>query len=273
MDKIKTLSLLYLLFLVMLFASGSISGILSEAVYFLSFILPTAIGLYLIRREGRLADNSLLSLDKRSLGLLIPTAAPTVLLVILTSGITSYIIYLLFGAENSVDLGDNLILTLITHALLPALLEEILFRYLPMRLYGGEANATMVTVSALFFALVHRDLFVIPYAFLAGALFMTMNLIFRSIWPSVILHALNNTLSVLFIFYSHEPIFTYAFYASLIILSLASIAFIIVKRAEYKERLNKAFDGEKAKLSIEILYLALPTLLLAVLDLAAKIRE
>ena len=51
MKKTRLLSLLYLLSLVLLFASGSLSGALSQAVYILSFVLPVVIGIYIIRRE------------------------------------------------------------------------------------------------------------------------------------------------------------------------------------------------------------------------------
>lgn len=273
MNKIKLLSFFYILFLALLSLSGSLSGILSEIVYILSFALPTVLGLYIVKREDRENDDLLLSLDKRSFGLLIPTAAPIVSMIIITSGLTSFIIYQIFGAESSVDLGDNLILAMITHAFIPAILEEMLFRYLPLRLYGGENNATMVVVSSLFFALVHRDFFVIPYAFLAGALFIIIDIILDSIWPSVILHAVNNALSVLAIFYSNEPRFNYTFYAVLIVLTIISLAVIIAKRAKYISEIKKAFSGERVKLTSEILYLAVPTLILAALDLAAKMQE
>lgn len=271
MRKTRVLALLYLLFLLMLSLSGSTPGILSEALYFLSFILPTALGLYLLKREGGEERESLLSLDTRSLGLLLQTAAPIILLVFLTSSLTSFLIYLVFGVENSVSLGDNLFSALIMHALLPAILEEMLFRYLPMRLYGLNSGATMILVSSLFFALVHRDFFVIPYAFLAGALFMIIDIISKSVWPSVILHALNNALSVIWIFYSHEAAFAYAFYAFLIILAIISLVFIVKRRVEYKTEIQKAFVGERVKLDCEVLYLAVPTLLLAALDLVSKI--
>lgn len=273
MNETKLLSFFYILFLALLSLSGTLSGILSEAVYILSFVLPAALGIYFAKREGREDDNSLLTLDKHSFGLLVPAFAPVILLIIITSSITSFIIYLIFGVQNNVDLGDNLFLALVIHAIMPAILEEILFRYLPMRLYCGKDNATMVVVSSLFFALVHRDFFVIPYAFLAGAVFMIMNIISRSIWPSVILHAVNNTISVLLIFYSDKTIFNYVFYALLIILSLASFAVIIKNVRRYTSEIKNAFCGNRVMLSPEILYLALPTLILAVLDLVAKIQE
>ena len=193
------------------------------------------------------------------------------LVIILVSLLTSFLIGLIFGAQNSVYLGDNLPIAILSHAILPAILEEALYRYLPMRLWGRDRDATLVVISSLFFALVHRDFFVIPYAFLAGALFMIMNIITDSVWPSVILHAVNNTLSVIWIFYSQSSVFALAFYLSLVILSAISLIFIFKKRGEYAIGIKKIFGCEKLTLDGEILYLAVPTLILSAMDLAAKI--
>lgn len=270
MNKTRLLSLLYLLSLLLLSVSGSLSVFLSETVYILSFILPTAIGVHLVMKEGREDEKSLLSLNKHSLLLVAPTVFPIILIIILTSSLTSFLIGLIFGAENAINLGDNLLLALVLHALLPSLLEEMLFRYLPMRIYKEE-NATMIVVSSLFFALVHRDFFVIPYAFIAGALFMIIDIIADSVWPSVILHALNNALSVLWIFYLQSVEFVFAFYALLIILSAVSVIIIIKRREEYRAKIRQIFKGERVKPDIAILYFAVPTLILAVLNLMAKI--
>lgn len=271
MKKTRLLALLYLLSLLLLVASGSLSGALSQAVYILSFILPVVLGIYIVRREQWEDSESLLSLDSRSLGLLLPTIAPIVLVVILTSLLTSFLIEVIFGAQNVVQVGDNLLIAILSHAILPAVLEEALYRYLPMRLWGKERDATLVVISSLFFALVHRDFFVIPYAFLAGALFMIMDILTESIWPSVILHAVNNTLSVVWIFYSESTDFAIAFYLSLAMLSLVSLIFVFRKRREYLAGIKKIFCGERLVLGGEIWYLAVPTLILAAVNLAAKI--
>lgn len=271
MNKTKLLSLLYLLSLLLLSVSGSLSGFLSETVYIFSFVLPTALGVYLVMLDGGAEEKSLLSLNKHSLLLLAPTAFPIVFIIILISSLTSFLIGLVFGAENAINLGDNLPLALVLHALFPALLEEMLFRYLPMRLYKRDESATMIVISSLFFALVHRDFFVIPYAFIAGALFMIIDIIADSVWPSVILHAFNNALSVLWIFYSQSVEFVFAFYALLIIFSAVSSIFIIKRREEYKAEIKKIFKGERVKTDISVLYFAVPTLILAVLDLMSKI--
>ena len=271
MKKTRLLALLYLLSLLLLVASGSLSGALSQAVYILSFISPVALGIYIIQKERGEDFESLLSLDSRSLGLLLPTIAPIVLVVILTSLLTSFLIEVIFGAQNDVHLGENLLIAILSHAIMPAFLEEALYRYLPMRLWGKERDATLVVISSLFFALVHRDFFVIPYAFLAGALFMIMDILTDSIWPSVILHAVNNTLSVVWIFYSESTNFVIAFHLSLAILSIVSLIFVFRKRREYLAGIKKIFCGERLVLGGEIWYLAVPTLILAAINLAAKI--
>ena len=264
------LSLLYLLSLLLLMASGSLSGALSRVAYALAFLLPTVIGIYLTCRGENGKKELPLSLDSRAVGLFIPVIFPTVLLIVCASLLTSTVIWLVFGVKNQVTLGDNLPLAILSHAILPAVLEEALYRYLPLRLWGRDRGAGLVVISSLCFALLHRDFFVIPYAFLAGALFMIIDIITDSIWPSVILHAVNNTLSVLLIFYSQSKEFTVGFYVTLVILSAISAIFIFKKRDEYLKGLKKIFNGEKVKLDAEILYLAIPTLALAAIGLASK---
>ena len=117
----------------------------------------------------------------------------------------------------------------------------------------------------------HNDFFVIPYAFIAGVIFMTVDLVCESVWPSVVLHFLNNLLSVLLIFYSGNCTFIYLFYGILILLSAISLAFIAGKGKLYKEKVQSALSGEKARPTKEFLYLAVPTLILAVSDLVSKI--
>ena len=151
------------------------------------------------------------------------------------------------------------------------MLEEMLFRYVPLCLYDRSEGRRAVIISAFFFALVHNDLFVIPYAFIAGVIFMMVDLVCGSVWPSVILHFLNNALSVLLISCSGNSAFVYLFYGILILLSVISLLFIAKKRGQYKEKIENALTGEKARPTKEILYLAVPTLILAVSDLVSKI--
>ena len=49
--KLNVLTISYLLFLILLFLSGAFDGLLSDLVYFLSFLLPFALCIFLTRDE------------------------------------------------------------------------------------------------------------------------------------------------------------------------------------------------------------------------------
>ena len=270
-NKTGYLATLYLLFLALLLTSGMLSGVLSEVVYIVAFLLPSAMGVSLAYREKKNISDTLHLPNRENISLFVPVIFPSISLVLFISILTSVIMRFLFGVTSGVELDNNIFTAIIMHALVPALLEEMLFRYLPLCLYEKGDGRSLVVISALFFALVHNDFFVIPYAFIAGVIFMTVDLVCESVWPSVVLHFLNNLLSVLLIFYSGNCTFIYLFYGILILLSAISLAFIAGKGKLYKEKVQSALSGEKARPTKEFLYLAVPTLILAVSDLVSKI--
>lgn len=270
-SKTGYLALLYLLFLTLLFASGSLDGVASEAVYFLAFLLPLGIVLVRERASGRALDASFLGLSSRAVKLTAPLIVPTVILIYFISALTSRVIYSLFGAANPVDLGENVWLAFLSHALLPALMEEALFRYLPLRIFDRVSYPTMIVVSALFFALVHCDLFVIPYAFAAGVIFMAIDVMADSVWPSVVLHVINNAVSIITIFASESEACILVFWLITFIVFAASMLIVFKKRNEYKSEIAKIISAEPLRVGAEALYLAVPTIVLAVYDLILKI--
>ena len=193
--RINYLSICYTLFLILIFVSGSIGGFWSDAVYYLAFLLPIILGLLLDNQDVR-ADGDLFSIKSKDVGLILPLIVPTVIIVLTISAVTSMIIFALTGTENKIDVGDFLIPALISHALLPAILEEALFRYLPIKLLLKDSKRLTVIVSALFFALAHHNLFSIPYAFVAGIVLMAIDVGTNSLIPSVSMHIFNNAVSV-----------------------------------------------------------------------------
>lgn len=265
--KINILSTLYFLFLILLFLSGSLSEPLSTVIYFLAFILPIALSLFLTRDEG-VEKSRFLTLDYEGLRRTLPIIFPTVSAVIFISYLTSLIIYLISGRTNSVDVGDSFILALINHALLPAILEEALFRYIPMRLLAHHSRRATVLISAFFFALVHHDLFSIPYAFIAGVIFMTVDITLNSVIPSVIIHFINNALSVSLIMFDDNPNFAPSLFIILGLLTLLSLIYVI-GGDYYKKKVLYVFKRgkEKMKITIPMLLFAAFTLLFAIISL------
>lgn len=264
--RLNVLTVCYTLFLVMLLGSATFSGILSEVVYYLGFIIPIAIAL--ISCHGEEGDpKKYLTIDRDGIMLSWPLVFPTISLTILLSYLTSLLIFSITGQTNSVDLGDSYILALITHAIAPAIFEEALFRYVPMRLLAPYSKRGAIFISAFFFSLVHLDFFTIPYAFIGGLIFMAIDLATESVIPSVVIHLINNALSVSMFFapYEHVMILTYIWLG---MLTLVSVLAIFRERDSYLLELFMLNDkGEGARFTVGMLFFALLTLTVAAVNL------
>lgn len=265
-----------LVFLLLLSVAGSLSGLVSDVVYYLSFVVAVAIGMRLGRprpvsetgESYQPAPYEYLTLDKKGAKLLLPTVFPSVALIFLLSYLTSLLLFAATGQTSTTEVGDSLGVAVLVHALVPALLEESLFRFLPMYLLSGFSRRVTVFISSLYFALVHNSFFSMPYAFFAGVIFITLDIVTESVWPSVILHFINNAVSVLWIFYSEDGGFTLGFCLTLGTLALVSVGVIFLMRREYKAALRGFFlRDEKYIPSYEPLMLIVPTFIAAVGEL------
>ena len=265
--KINYLSICYTLFLMLLFLSGLLLEWVSEVVYFLAFLVPLAIGLYLIKDEKK-PSSKLLSLKPEDARFVLPLICPTVLAVMFLSLLTSVLIYNVIGVENKVDVGDSFVLALISHALLPAILEEALFRYLPIRMLSGHSKRVTLVLSAVLFALIHHSFFSFGYALLAGVVFIAIDLACDSVIPSVILHFINNALSVGILVFGDNPVFVPTVVILVGILSLISVVYIAICRAEYKRRFSEVFKvGDKFSLTLPVILLGAICLVIAVVSI------
>ena len=263
------LTAVYLAFLLLLFVPSMFEGALSTVLYIFAFLLPLAFGIYASREKGgKLITGEYLTVSREGLLLSLPTVFPTVLLVFTLSYLTSLLIYVTTGASNSVELGNNIFIAVIEHALIPAVLEELLFRYLPLRLLGKRSPRAAVIASAVFFAFVHHSFFSIPYAFVAGVVFMVIDIMADSVIPSVAVHFINNLLSVVWVFFSGTAGFSPLFFGILAGLSLVSAVALLIYRKHYAEGIRRALrTGEKYTLSYEPLLFIIPSLFIAVTEL------
>ncbi len=103
------------------------------------------------------------------------------------------------AAVNEIKLvgTKETILGVISVAIVPALLEEIVIRGIllqPLRKYGDKFA---IVTSALVFACMHGNMVQIPYTVIGGLLMGYLAVVTGSLWPSIILHFLNNFYSVI----------------------------------------------------------------------------
>ena len=77
-----------------------------------------------------------------------------------------------------------------------------------MKLLLPYSKRHTVIYSSLFFALIHCSFSQMPYAFIAGVIFMLVDVAFDSVWPSIILHFVNNSLSIVWMKYCSGTVAT-----------------------------------------------------------------
>lgn len=90
-----------------------------------------------------------------------------------------------------------LIMELFTTAMLPAFFEEFTDRGLVLRMFRGiEDEKIVIILTAVLFGLAHQNIMQTGYAFVGGLVFAYLALKTKSIFPGMIIHFINNALSV-----------------------------------------------------------------------------
>lgn len=108
----------------------------------------------------------------------------------------------LFGVENTggdFNVGDqpNVLLYILIVAVLPAFAEEFAFRGIVMGILRPYSEGLAILISSAAFALMHGNFVQLPFTFCCGLVFAFIDIKTNSLLPSIIIHFLNNVLSVL----------------------------------------------------------------------------
>lgn len=113
----------------------------------------------------------------------------------------------LYSYETAMSMGSDLpknifefIIMATGTALIPALVEEFAFRGVMMQSLRRYGDWFAIIMSAVFFGLLHGNLMQIPFAIVAGIALGYVAVVTNSIWVAVILHFMNNFLSLIYSF-------------------------------------------------------------------------
>lgn len=90
----------------------------------------------------------------------------------------------------------SLLLNLVVMAVLPALLEELVFRGCILRALRPFGDGFAVLVSAVLFGLMHGNIRQIPFAFIIGLALGYLYVVTNNLWIPILVHFMNNALSV-----------------------------------------------------------------------------
>ena len=262
---LSCITVIDLLFILLLSISAFFGGLIGNAIYYSAFIIPFLIAVYIKNKTKSEYKPPKIKCDEISL--LIPVIAPTIAVVFLISWVTSLVLSFI-GNGNYVDVSGNLFLVIITHAVIPAIAEEALFRYIPIAFISPYTKRGAVWISALFFGLVHCNLYQLPYALFAGIIFAAADIAFDSILPSAILHFINNLYSIFWQRYGGSADFSKIYIVATIALALISLVFVFIFRKKYKDKISSIIcDKSKYKLSYDVIIFIALTVFVAVTNL------
>lgn len=170
-------------------------------------------------------------------------------LCMLSNIINSYILYFFTeigltvpeAPQTMVETPTSLALNLFTMAVLPALLEEMIYRGYILRTLRPYGNVFAVIVSSLLFSLMHGNLRQIPFAFIVGLVLGLLYVFTNNIWLPIAVHFANNAISVLMEYFAFSLPESYrgVFYA-LIIYGLVAVGILctVVLLAGYSKHLR-----------------------------------
>ena len=92
----------------------------------------------------------------------------------------------------------GVIITVFRMVVMPAMVEELCFRGIVMQHLRRFGNWFAIVTAALCFALLHCNLIQAPFAFIVGLALGYFAVRTGSLWPAILIHALNNALSLVF---------------------------------------------------------------------------
>ena len=102
------------------------------------------------------------------------------------------------GANSAEDVNTYpLILSLVVFAVVPAVVEEFVFRGVILGAYSKVDVKAGIVISSLFFALLHFSFGSVMYGFFFGLLFAVIRLSTGNLVYTIIMHCLFNTINVL----------------------------------------------------------------------------
>ena len=262
-SSVRYVTVINLLSILLLAISGVFSGITKTLIYVLAFLIPVSLSPVFFKRVN--ARPLGLKLKADGAALLCPLVFPTILIIVACSFFTS-MLFGIFGVETNLVLEGPFYRLVFEHALLPSVLEELLYRFFILAMMLPFSKRGAIIYSAAFFAFAHCDVLQIPYALMAGLIFAFIDVMLDSVLPSLIIHFLNNLISLRWLTYLKDS--QQILVLVLAGLSLVSVTFLIIKRKKYISRINEIFIGDNPPVfCYEALMFLFATIIIAVTKL------
>lgn len=146
----------------------------------------------------------------------------------------------------------DIIIMFIGTAVIPPLIEEYAMRGVVLSSLTKYSKTLAVFGSAFIFGVFHGNFTQIPFAFMCGLVFAFISIASNSIWPAIIVHALNNSLScidsVLRLYFDSDVADVFYYAVSIGALVIGTIALIIYLK-NYRNEDKKLFKEDNTILT------------------------
>jgi membrane protease YdiL (CAAX protease family) len=202
------------------YIAGSVASMIA---YILSFVVPSLIFVLMMRKHERVKPRFAFRMQWRDLALL-----PFVLLITFTFSFLNNLITGGIWISSLVEDAQTMepyamILMVISIAVIPALVEELLFRGCILQALLPYGQGVAILISSVLFGLMHQNPLQLLYTTVCGLVLGYAYVRTRSIWCSVLMHFVNNLISALMTILSYllTPI------ASSVVLNLMQVAVIL----------------------------------------------
>lgn len=255
------------------FEEGMISWAYSFITTLLFIGMPFAV-MYLILKKKKITGILPLgtSYNKKASACLVAIFLPITVVSTIIINYISFFIQTLLGIEFTSGMGEmtvnsvwDFILMTLFIAVAPAILEEVAIRGIllqPLRRYG---DFFAIVCSAVIFSLLHGNMVQVPFAVVAGIFLGYVAVSTGSLWPSIILHFLNNFYSLTVSVIADKCSETVSTVLTLAIIGLfivaGAVAFVIFKRMNYRTTLAKGVKTLKTDEKIKALFVNAPMII------------
>ncbi len=148
----------------------------------------------------------ILTFEKNKISILIPLCLMG-LAIAMASNYASDAVMGLFdflGYDVSIDMDyatysiKDIIIYYVSVAVVPACVEEFAFRGIVLGVLRKHSDSLAIIVSSIMFGLMHGNFMQIPFAFVVGLILGFVVVKTNSLLPGIIIHFLNNAISVTF---------------------------------------------------------------------------
>ena len=192
-----------LLYIAFCFTNDALSLLDAPAILSpLPFLLPL---LLFLTPAFRKCEKQELGLDFKAALPFLPIFFVFLSCIFITSVVSTFAFSVIGYESTPVTPESDAVSAIIFSIIIPSVCEELFCRYAVLRLLAPYGKSGAVVLSALLFALLHRNFYQMPYAFVAGLFLGAVTLASGGIACAIIFHILNNSLSTI-LYYSSDGV-------------------------------------------------------------------